>query len=136
MELGDRLRLLREKQGLTQLALANKLHLPNQNISNYERGFRQPDYETLQLLAGFFGVTIDYLITGQEDKNTCTVTIDDQVVELTVNEYKLLLEMKKHPEFEILLHELSKEPERNINRLIRMWAFIKSELEMDKREEG
>ncbi|WP_054950189.1 helix-turn-helix domain-containing protein [Numidum massiliense] len=136
MELGDRLRLLRERQGLTQLALANKLHLPNQNISNYERGFRQPDYETLQLLADFFDVTIDYLITGQEDKRTCTVSVADQVVELTVNEYKLLLEMKKHPEFEALLHELSKEPERNINRLIRMWAFIKSELEMDQREEG
>lgn len=62
MTLGSRLRALREKRKLTQKELAEKLNIPNQNISNYERDFRQPDYETLQMLADFFGVTTDYLL--------------------------------------------------------------------------
>ena len=62
MTLGNRLRALREKRKLTQKELAEKLNIPNQNISNYERDFRQPDYETLQMLADFFGVTTDYLL--------------------------------------------------------------------------
>ncbi|MBX6333744.1 helix-turn-helix domain-containing protein [Candidatus Saccharibacteria bacterium] len=62
MTLGNRLRALREKRKLTQKELAEKLNIPNQNISNYERDFRQPDYETLQTLADFFDVTTDYLL--------------------------------------------------------------------------
>ncbi|SDH84101.1 Transcriptional regulator, contains XRE-family HTH domain [Aneurinibacillus thermoaerophilus] len=66
MTLGERLRLLREKKGLTQVALAKKLNIPNQNVSNYERDFRQPDYETLKKLADLFEVTTDYLL-GHSD---------------------------------------------------------------------
>ena len=62
MELGARLRLLREKKGLTQTEFASRMKMPNQNVSNYERGFRQPDYETLQKLARYFNVTTDYLL--------------------------------------------------------------------------
>ena len=60
--LGKRLRYLREKRGLSQLELAKKLNMPDQNVSNYERGFRQPDYETLDKIASFFNVTTDYLL--------------------------------------------------------------------------
>ncbi|KIL73689.1 helix-turn-helix domain-containing protein [Bacillus badius] len=62
MTLGERLRSLREKANLTQKELASRLKVPNQNISNYERDFRQPDYETLQKLADFYDVTTDYLL--------------------------------------------------------------------------
>lgn len=59
---GDRLRELREKENLSQTALAKKLKIPNQNVSNYERGFRKPDYETLQIFANFFGVSRAYIL--------------------------------------------------------------------------
>lgn len=62
MNLGERIRDLREKSGLTQKELADKLKIPNQNISNYERGFRQPDFTTLSMIADFFEVSTDYLL--------------------------------------------------------------------------
>lgn len=65
--LGKRLRHLREKRKLSQLELAKKLDMPNQNLSNYERGFRQPDYETLNKIADFFDVTADYLLGRSDD---------------------------------------------------------------------
>ncbi|MBY8913257.1 helix-turn-helix domain-containing protein [Bacillus sp. YC2] len=65
MALGARIRGLREKTNLTQKALAEKLNIPHQNLSNYERGFRQPDYDTLIKIADFFEVTTDYLLRDE-----------------------------------------------------------------------
>ncbi|MBE7135166.1 helix-turn-helix transcriptional regulator [Bacillus paranthracis] len=67
MTLGLRIRSLRDSKKLTQKMLAEKLRIPNQNLSNYERGFRQPDYETLEKIADFFEVSTDYLL-GRTDK--------------------------------------------------------------------
>ncbi|MET3696993.1 helix-turn-helix protein [Bacillus oleivorans] len=64
--LGDRIRGLRERDNLTQKALAEKLNIPHQNLSNYERGFRQPDYGTLIKIADFFKVSTDFLLKGED----------------------------------------------------------------------
>ncbi|KAA6442351.1 helix-turn-helix domain-containing protein [Bacillus atrophaeus] len=70
MGLGARIRGLRENVNLTQKALAEKLNIPHQNLSNYERGFRQPDYETLKKIADFFEVSTDYLLGHSSDTKT------------------------------------------------------------------
>ncbi|EWG08861.1 transcriptional regulator [Cytobacillus firmus DS1] len=64
--IGMRIRGLREKRNLTQIALADKLGMPHQNLSNYERGFRQPDYETLIAISDFFNVSTDFLLKGKD----------------------------------------------------------------------
>ncbi|MBQ2765778.1 MAG: helix-turn-helix transcriptional regulator [Clostridia bacterium] len=55
------LRHLRNQCKLTQKQLAEKLGLSFSTISMYERGQREPDFETLESIADFFGVTMDYL---------------------------------------------------------------------------
>lgn len=70
MLLGDRLRSLREKKGLKQTEFAERMQIPNQNVSNYERGFRQPDYETLKRFADFFEVTTDYLLGHESNEGS------------------------------------------------------------------
>lgn len=62
MELGKRLRLLREQKKLSQIQLADKLGIPHQSISNYERGYRHPPSDTLLQIADFFEVSVDYLL--------------------------------------------------------------------------
>ncbi|HWO77490.1 MAG TPA: helix-turn-helix transcriptional regulator [Bacillus sp. (in: firmicutes)] len=64
--LGDRIRGLRERANLTQKTLAEKLNIPHQNLSNYERGFRQPDYGTLIKIADYFKVSTDFLLKGED----------------------------------------------------------------------
>ncbi|AJI22721.1 helix-turn-helix transcriptional regulator [Priestia megaterium] len=108
MALGDRMRSLRESKELTQKQLADKLGIPNQNVSNYERGFRQPDYDTLQKIASFFEVSIDYLITGNEYR----VSSDEM--------WKELLD----PKTELFFKDLKSAPEEKIEELIRFWEFI------------
>lgn len=82
---GKRLRYLRKKEKLSQLQLAQKLKVPNQNISNYEREFRSPDFETLKMIADFFGVTTDYLLGHElDDPNNMTDSeLDEEIKEIT-----------------------------------------------------
>lgn len=61
-----RLTALREERKLTQKELAEKLGLSSSAISMYEIGKREPDFETLELIADYFNVSMDYLI-GKED---------------------------------------------------------------------
>ncbi|AEH47105.1 helix-turn-helix domain-containing protein [Parageobacillus thermoglucosidasius] len=68
MDLGERLKLCREKKGLSQKEVAEKIGIKNNTLSNYESGERRPDYETLCKLADLYEVSLDYLIKGQEHK--------------------------------------------------------------------
>lgn len=53
---------LRNNLKLTQQDLADKLGLSRSAIGMYEKGEREPDFETLELIADFFNVDMDYLL--------------------------------------------------------------------------
>jgi len=66
MEFKDRLRDLRKSIGLTQPELAEVVKTTKQAISQYERGVRRPDFETLESLCDYFNVSSDYIL-GKSD---------------------------------------------------------------------
>lgn len=59
---------LRQKKGLTQGKLAEKLGLSRSTIAMYETHGSEPDIETLTSIANFFDVSIDYLLGKQTTK--------------------------------------------------------------------
>jgi len=61
MTLGERIRELRQAQGLSQEALAAHLGLSRQAISKWEKNLSYPDTENLLALADLFGVSSDEL---------------------------------------------------------------------------
>jgi len=65
----DRLKQLRKQNSLTQKMLGQNLNLGESTISMYELGEREPNFETLEILADYFNVDIDYLL-GKSDKTT------------------------------------------------------------------
>ncbi|UKS24898.1 helix-turn-helix domain-containing protein [Paenibacillus sp. HWE-109] len=67
MKYGDRIAQLREKRGLTQEELSNKIGISRAALSHYETSRREPDYETINKFANFFNVTVDYLL-GRTDQ--------------------------------------------------------------------
>lgn len=69
MKYGDRIAYLREQNNLTQQQLADKIGITRASLSHYEKNRREPDYKTLEKLADFFEVSIDYLL-GRTDKPT------------------------------------------------------------------
>ena len=57
-----RLKMLREKKGISQLKLSLDLGLNQNSISRYENGTREADYETLIKIADYFNVSLDFLL--------------------------------------------------------------------------
>lgn len=56
---------LRKARNLTQDNVAEFLGVSKNTISRYENGEREPDHDTLLRLAGYFDVSVDFLLTGQ-----------------------------------------------------------------------
>lgn len=65
----DVLKSLRKSRELTQDGLSEILHISRSAIGMYESGQREPDFETLELIADFFNVDTDYLL-GRTMKTT------------------------------------------------------------------
>ena len=62
----ERLKELRRKCGMTQMALGEIICVKQDSISVYERGINYPEVRNLIILADFFDVSIDYLV-GRTD---------------------------------------------------------------------
>ena len=59
----ERLRQLRTECGISQQTLANSLgDISKSSINMYERGEREPGLETLEAIADFFNVDMDFLL--------------------------------------------------------------------------
>lgn len=63
------LKSLRTSRDLTQDELAKILKISRSTIGMYEKGAREPDFETLELIADYFNVDIDYLL-GRTNQTT------------------------------------------------------------------
>ena len=68
MAFGEVLKSLREERGVTQDKLAQYLHVNRATIAGYEVKGKEPRYEILIKLADYFVVSIDYLVTGEENR--------------------------------------------------------------------
>ena len=73
----DRLIELRKSKKLTQEQMAEKLGVHRGTYANYERGHRQPDYDTLVQISDFFDVSTDYLLKGNLTKSEAEKILDD-----------------------------------------------------------
>ncbi len=62
MEMKDTLKNLREKNGLTQEQLAERLMVTRQAVSRWETGETQPNTDTLKLLSREFDISINTLL--------------------------------------------------------------------------
>ena len=67
VELGNRIRQLRAERGWSQRELARRIGAASKSvISYYELGERYPSYETLVRISDVFGVSIDFLLKGEQ----------------------------------------------------------------------
>ncbi|MGB9661917.1 MAG: helix-turn-helix domain-containing protein [Moorellaceae bacterium] len=86
-----RLVQLRKERGLSQYQLANLLGFSRGQISNYEQGTREPDYDTLKKIADFFNVSTDYLLGRTNDPRSLKEKVFDPTYEPTEVDLEELL---------------------------------------------
>ena len=61
----EQLKLLRNQKHLSQAQLAKKIGVSSSTIAMWESGEREPkNYETLEIIADFFNVNMELLLTG------------------------------------------------------------------------
>lgn len=69
VKIGNLINKLRKEKGMTQLQLAEKLHISDKTVSKWERGLGCPDVSLLTDLSEVFGVDLEKLLSGQLDAN-------------------------------------------------------------------
>lgn len=65
MTFGEKLQALRKARGWSQEELATQINVSRQALSKWESGASVPDTENVVALSRLFGVSTDYLLTGQ-----------------------------------------------------------------------
>lgn len=64
MEIGKQIQGYRQKANLSQEALAEKIFVTRQTVSNWETARNYPDINSLVLLSALFDVSLDILVKG------------------------------------------------------------------------
>ena len=118
MEIGAKIKQLRNKAGMTQEQLATALGISAQSVSKWENAITMPDVALLPLLAGELGVSIDELfdLTVEQKLHRIERGID------VLSEYSPE-EFLRHEEF--LLHQLDEYSDRTVilEYLARLYHF-------------
>jgi transcriptional regulator with XRE-family HTH domain len=76
MTFAENLKELRKKKNMTQEALANEISVSRTLITKYESGAVPPTEENLKKLAGFFGVGMKDLLSGDEETALALKAVD------------------------------------------------------------
>lgn len=93
MTIYERIESLRKSKGLSQGKLEKQLGFSNGSISKWKNS--TPKVERLQKLADFFGVSVEYLMTGKEEnkKENSVIDIKDELERMR----DLLKNRTRHP---------------------------------------
>ena len=109
LKIGNKIKTLRKKQRITQEQLAEKIGVSFQAVSKWENNIALPDITLIPVLASFFGVSTDEILSyASFEKNREImdyVSRAEKYRETDPNEgWKILQEgLKKYPDNDILL---------------------------------
>ena len=78
MELGTQIRKYRNERTLSQEALAEKVYVSRQTVSNWENDKSYPDVNSLVLLSEVFEISLDQLIKGDVEMMKEQINQTDQ----------------------------------------------------------
>ncbi|QXE19500.1 helix-turn-helix domain-containing protein [Clostridium sp. 001] len=96
MDIAHNLKKLRSERGLTQIELSKNLNINRATYAHYETGRREPDIETLKLLADYFNVSVDYLLGNTDKKEPNT---ENDIPQEYSDKYKVTKkDIKQHDE--------------------------------------
>lgn len=102
----ERLKFLRTDRDLTRLALSKLIGVSHSSINMYERGEREPNLETLEAIADYFNVDMDYLL-GRQDiprridlSNRLPMDTSSNLISLTSHEHDVITSYRNQPDMQ------------------------------------
>ncbi|MCI7152123.1 helix-turn-helix domain-containing protein [Flavonifractor plautii] len=107
-----------EKNGLTPSGAASKIGFNRASVTVWKNTGKAPKQELLLKIADFFGVTTDYLLTGDENKKAPTQEGEREI---------------GFDDFTYAFYEESKDlPDEKKKMLLEMARFMKADIEKEK----
>ena len=85
MKIGQKLKALRVKSGLSQEKVAEQLYVSRQAISKWENNEAFPDMENMVALAKFYNVSVDYILASENEEKGLK-SLDAELVDYKDNE--------------------------------------------------
>ena len=101
IEFGKRVRVERERQNLTRVALAELANTEQGYIVQIERGSRSPSLKTFTNLLSALGVSADYLMFGiteenQSEKDSILKEFSNLLIRGDAEDVKMLYQLAAH----------------------------------------
>lgn len=117
---------LLQKHNLSAYKVSKLTGVTQSTLSDWKRGRSTPKTDTLQKLADYFGVSVDYLM-GREteepnatDKENNPIVLDDDALEL-------LEELKERPEMRTLFSVSRKATKEDILKAVKIIEALKGD---------
>nr|DAT87304.1 MAG TPA: Repressor protein CI [Caudoviricetes sp.] len=85
------------ERGVTAYRVCKETGITTSTLSNWKAGRYTPKADKLKKIADFFGVSVEYLLTGKEDQSNVSEIKDPDLKEEYLNLEKLLLSGKQKP---------------------------------------
>ncbi len=117
---------LLQKHGLTAYKVSKLTGVTQSTLSDWKRGRSTPKTDTLQKIADYFGVSVDYLMGREEepvnvvDKENNPIVLDDEALEL-------LGELKTRPEMRTLFSVSKKATKEDIMKAVKIIEALKGD---------
>lgn len=91
----NRIREVRKKQDLTLKELGTMVGAAESTMSQYEKGRREADHETLLKISKALGVTVGYLLGAEEQEENPAAPTDSEVDMRILDRWEQLTEQEK-----------------------------------------
>jgi transcriptional regulator with XRE-family HTH domain len=85
------------ERGVTAYRVCKETGITTSTLSNWKAGRYTPKADKLKKIADFFGVSVEYLLTGKEEQSNVSEIKDPDLKEEYLNLEKLLLSGKQKP---------------------------------------
>lgn len=111
---------LAQKHGVTAYQVSKATGISQQMFSSWKSGRTTPKQDSLKKIADYFGVTVDYLITGEEKEKTPPVGEILTEGELNIVKLYRSLSKEKQPMVDSLVKFVVNTPEDKQQMVINM----------------
>lgn len=103
--------------------LADYLNVTRPTIAGYETKGKEPDYHTLSMIASYFNVSIDYLLSGREFPDSLNPSLTSTEFEQLYDDY-MVLQPEAKSAVPILIERMQRMEESDINRLLEYSSLL------------
>lgn len=122
---------IRDAAGCKDADVSKATGISKSTFSDWKSGRSKPKQEKLQKIADYFGVSVDYLMTGKNSSNIKVVDENNNIVVLDDETLELIDSLRSNPEMRMLFSVSKKATKEDIIKAVKIIEALKDENESD-----